>query len=485
MGSADLSNTVKKKAAPNAGKKTQKEDNAALGMVADAASALTEYLDSKLSGKIGETGKLHKTVHVLLIERIQQNCETIYNYAENKITGQFTSAQLVQLLNSLGNQGENISVDAVQNRRKKSTDGVSPDYDNAFFIFKCFIKDNALKPNTVADVKLRLLVPENNLIRLANFKKEIHAYAVKEIICPQIIADFDKLFGETEMKESKTGAMAAIAKKISEGLSEVDTSAFSPEKMLEKILPGNVLETLTAGGFNISINSLLEMLETSALGFQFIENAENENYAFIREYENIDKETLPDEHYQMLIRYFTKNKIQDETMAYNEQYDKFLSEMGKLWNLIEIMYKDAKPIFKAFDYDDLLKKNKNRLNELLGSEAVLTKAIVKEQSLQNETEYGKDHIRAQFAMMQELMEKMQNNLIPAERKILSERIAQMEKKYSNFEDAVNPSQLQPGFFIDLDICTVKRRKTSLFLLSGVLKEFLDALPGFFTLPLKE
>jgi len=63
-------------------------------------------------------------------------------------------------------------------------------------------------------------------------------------------------------------------------------------------------------------------------------------------------------------------------------------------------------------------------------------------------------------------------LYPAERRIMEERLARLEKEYYRFDLMVNPRHLQPGLLIDVDLTSIKRKKTTLESVAYILNEFL-------------
>ena len=50
-------------------------------------------------------------------------------------------------------------------------------------------------------------------------------------------------------------------------------------------------------GFSTAVNTITAILDTSRMGYQFVENNKNARQLVIREYEDENKEHLPDENY--------------------------------------------------------------------------------------------------------------------------------------------------------------------------------------------
>ena len=62
---------------------------------------------------------------------------------------------------------------------------------------------------------------------------------------------------------------------------------------------------------------------------------------------------------------------------------------------------------------------------------------------------------------------------------LENRLDRLEKEYSRLDFMVNPHQIMEGLFIDIDITTIKRKKTTLDSIAGILNEFLPCLFAVF------
>ena len=97
-------------------------------------------------------------------------------------------------------------------------------------------------------------------------------------------------------------ATAYIAKE----LMEQDSKASAPRSIpttfdqlnirenLKKIID---IENISNRGYNTAINSITSILDTSKMGYQYIENLKNARELVLREYEDTDDAHLPDERY--------------------------------------------------------------------------------------------------------------------------------------------------------------------------------------------
>jgi len=73
------------------------------------------------------------------------------------------------------------------------------------------------------------------------------------------------------------------------------------------------------------------------------------------------------------------------------------------------------------------------------------------------------------------MKKMYDYLYPVERRVMEDRLSQLEREYFRFDYMINPYHLQPGLLLDVDITSIKRKKATLDAFSNVLNEFLHGV----------
>jgi len=58
---------------------------------------------------------------------------------------------------------------------------------------------------------------------------------------------------------------------------------------------------------------------------------------------------------------------------------------------------------------------------------------------------------------------------------MEERLAFLEKEFFRFDYMINPYHIQPGILLDVDICSIKRKKATLDGMANVLNEFLHGV----------
>jgi hypothetical protein len=272
---------------------------------------------------------------------------------------------------------------------------------------------------------------------------------------------------------------------------EIDPENFDALNVRENIKKIVDIENIRNRGFNTAINSITSILDTSKMGYQFIENLKNGREVQIREYEDTDLANLPDERYQIKMRYFDNAQLIEDRKAYDVQIKSFENEIQHIWDLLEVIYQDGKPMFKVTDFDDLAKKNKGRIKKVVKDKsgepmyediAKVWDEVSFVRSAETDVEkynrtyiYEKDRIRARIILMRNKMKKMYDYLYPIERRVMEDRLDFLERKYYLFEYMINPYHLQPGLLLDVDITSIKRKKATLDAMANVLNEFLSGV----------
>jgi len=410
--------------------------------------------------------------------------------------------------------------------RQKTDTGAFVRGENAYSIVKCAFKDNQVKPKTVTDVKLSVNILDSELISPIFHYQVTVGYLVKDLIAKHIIDSIDKMieqvkeerlnqgqeeFSDSEIIFAKLGKIEtfteddtenpkskrygyiakALMERISDLRAEIDPESFDALNVRENFKKIVDIENIRNRGFNTAINSITSILDTSKMGYQYIENLKNCREVIIREYEDTDGSHLPDERYQIKMRYFDNAQLIEDRKAYDVQLKSFETEIQHLWDVLEVIYQDKKNSFKVEDYDDLAKKNKPRIQKLLKEksgepmyediakvwdEISFVKAAETDVEKYNRTYvYEKDRIRTRIIRMRDRMKRMYDFLYPIERRVMEERLAWLEKEYFRFDYMINPYHLQPGLLLDVDITSIKRKKVTLDAMANVLNEFLSGV----------
>ena len=278
--------------------------------------------------------------------------------------------------------------------------------------------------------------------------------------------------------------------RINDLRAEIDPATFDALNVRENIKKIIDIENIRNRGFNTAINSITSILDTSKMGYQFIENLKNCREVMIREYEDTDVAHLPDERYQIKMRYFDNAQLIEDRKAYDVQLKSFETEIQHLWDLLEVIYQGKKSAFRVNDFDDLAKRNRNRIKKSKDkSGEPLYEDIAKvwdeisfvppaetEVEKSNRTYYyEKDRLRTRIIRMRERMKQMYDYLYPIERRVMEDRLSWLEREYFRFDYMINPYHLQPGLLLDVDITSIKRKKATLDAMANVLNEFLHGV----------
>jgi len=410
--------------------------------------------------------------------------------------------------------------------RQKTDTGAFVRGENAYSIVKCAFKDNLIKPKTVTDVKLSVNILESELISPIFHYQVTVEYLVKDLIAKHIIDSIDKLVeevkddrinqGEEELSDSevifskvnrvdnftdddtenvKAKRYSYIAKtlmeKVSDLRAEIDPESYDALNVRESIKKIIDIENIRNRGFNTAINSITSILDTSRMGYQYIENLKNARELVIREYEDSDIANLPDERYQIKMRFFDNAQLIEDRKAYDVQIKSFETEVQHLWDVLEVIYQKDWKKSGINDFEDLSAKNKVRIKSLIKDksgeplyedtakvwdEISFVKPVETEVEKSNRTYiFEKDRIRTKIIRMRNRMTKMYDFQYPAERRVMEERLNWLEKEYFRYEYMINPYHLQPGLLLDVDITSIKRKKITLDAMANVLNEFLHGV----------
>jgi hypothetical protein len=410
--------------------------------------------------------------------------------------------------------------------RQKTDTGAFVRGENAYSIVKCAFKDNLVKPKTVSDVKLSVNILDSELISPIFHYQVTVEYLIKDLLGKHIVDSIDHTiegikdervdqgleelsdseiifnkigqvenFTDDKVDDPKSRRYSIVAKAIMEKINdlraEIDPESFDQLNIRENIKKIVDIENIRNRGFNTAINSITSILDTSKMGYQYIENLKNAREVIIREYEDTDAANLPDERYQIKLRYFDNAQLGEDRKAYDIQMKSFETEVQHIWDILEVIYQDSKKSFKVNDFEDLAKKNKPRVRKLIKEksgeplyedidkvwdEISFIPPVETEVERSNRTYiYEKDRIRQRIILMRNKMKTMYDYLYPIERRVMEDRLSFLEREYYRFEYSINPYHLQPGLLLDVDITSIKRKKATLDAMANVLNEFLHGV----------
>jgi len=407
--------------------------------------------------------------------------------------------------------------------RQKTDVGAFIRGENAYSIVKCSFKDNPNKPKTVTDVKLSVNILDSELISPIFHYQVTVEFLIKDMISKNILDLIDKEIeklkdqvvdeGKEEMSDpellfekmkrverftsdDKDDARSkrysffakALMDKI-EGLrAEIDPEEYDPVNIRENLKRIIDIENIRNRGFNTAINSITSILDTSKMGYQHVENLKNARELVLREYEDTDYDHLPDERYAIRLKYYDQAQLQEERKAYDVQAKTFEIELLHLWDVLEMVYEDAKFMKGVVDFNDLAKKMKGKIKrrikartgdpmyediEKSWSEVTFVKSGDTDVERMNRTYIAeKDEIKRRVILMRDKLQRLFGFRYPIQRRVIEERLVFLEKQFLAFEYLINPYHIQPGLMLDVNITSIKRKKATLDGMANVLNEFL-------------
>ncbi|OHD12489.1 MAG: cytochrome C oxidase subunit II [Spirochaetes bacterium GWB1_48_6] len=410
--------------------------------------------------------------------------------------------------------------------RQKTDVGAFIRGENAYSIVKCSFKDNLYKPKTVCDVKLSVNILDSELISPIFHYQVTVEYLIKELLAKHIIDQIDKEIdkwkdslldsGADEPSDSeiifekfkkvksytddgkddpRSSRYSVVGKDLLDRLSglraEIDPSEFDQLNVRENLKRIIDIENIRNRGYNTSVNSITSILDTSKMGYQFIENLKNARELIIKEYEESDDSKLPDERYKIRLRYYDNAQLINERNSYDAQVKQFELEVDHLWDVLEMVYEDTKFMKRVTDFKDLGSVYKNKIRKKIKDktgdvlyenadkvwdEITFINASETDVEKMNRTYvYEKGKLKKRIILMKDKLQLMYAYRFPIERRVMEERLTFLETEFNRFEYMINPYHIQPGLLLDIDITSIKRKKSTLDGMAGVLNEFLHGV----------
>jgi len=390
--------------------------------------------------------------------------------------------------------------------------------ENAYAIVKCAFKNNILKPETVVDIKLAINVLDSELlIPIYHYQRPIQDL-LKETISLHIHDQIDKKIEELNFnrvdegqEELNQGEVLSeklneldnflslnddkedenskrydfVAKKFFDSLELIDTEDenASVRNHVEQIIDD---ENIRNKGFNKVVNSLTTILDSSKLGYQFIDNYKNARVCVVREYASIIKQELPDETFGLRLSYFSAEQLEGLRRSYDLQAEELKDEVEKVGKVIEKVqteyniqkgirtYRDvSKEVLGQAKSKGFFSKSEtpNGNDDHLWYEISFLKQSENGKSDKTYIDYNND-LKKKIQLMYKKLVNIFTNQYPPQRRILDKRIKFLEDAFQKFSTQINPHHTQQGLILEVDITSVKRKKTTMNSMSNVLNEFL-------------
>ncbi|MBN1697838.1 MAG: cytochrome C oxidase subunit II [Spirochaetales bacterium] len=410
--------------------------------------------------------------------------------------------------------------------RQKTDVGAFIRGENAYSIVKCAFKDNIHKPKTVTDVKLSVNILDAELISPIFHYQVTVEYLIKDLLSNYIIDKIDKEIekykdelvdeGKEEMSDAqvifermrrveehtgddkenpKSKRYFMFSKQLMErveGLrAEIPPEEFDALNIRENLKKIIDIENIRNRGFNTAINSITSILDTSKMGYQYVENLKNARELILREYEDTNSNALPDERFNIRMKYYDNAQLIEERRAYDVQIKSFEIEVQHIWDVLEMIYEDSKFLKGIVDFNDLAKKTKNKIRnkikaktgdplyediDKMWDEITFIKPSDTDVERMNRTYiFEKSKMKKRLLLMNKKLSDMYGYSYPKKRRVMEERLQYLESEFQMFDYMINPYHVQPGLLLDVDITSIKKKKATLDGMANVLNEFLHGV----------
>ncbi|OHD62978.1 MAG: cytochrome C oxidase subunit II [Spirochaetes bacterium GWF1_41_5] len=474
---------------------------------------------------------------------------------EAKVLAKYTPKEIADLLDQVGgadrfNTGEveksivNIyghlqghvqrEMNDIENKtnallRQKSDIGAFIRGQNSYSVIKCAFKDNIKKPKTVSDVKLSINILDAELISPIFHYQATVEYLIKDqiskVVIERIDQEIEKLkdqyMGEDKGEQTEGEIMIEKINRVTnytsddaedpasrrytffakhlmdkiEGLrAEINPKDFDSLNIRENVKKIVDDENIRNRGFNTVVNSICALLDSSKMGYQYLENMKNGREVLVREYEDTDITQLPDERYQIRLKYYDQAQILSERKAYDHQMIEFQKEIMHVEDVTRCVLDSRKKHFIINDFADLSRKTLSwrRRNKKEGEPLYEEQPKVWDEVqfiLPEETEVEKNNrtynaekvnLKRRLAECKIMLAKTYKFDYPKQRILLEERILFLQQRFDEFDYAINPYHIQPGIILDIDIASIKRKKFTLEMMANVLNEFLSSVSKGFS-----
>ena len=408
--------------------------------------------------------------------------------------------------------------------------------ENAYSVVKCSFRDSYRKPDTVRDIKLAINVLDSELISPIVPHQMLTEHLIKTVIADHIQAMVEREVNEINQQLTLEGRPAPTD---SEGLfekmkavenytddeqsenskryqffsrtlldriegigAEVAKIDFDPLSVRESISKFIGDEKLRTRGWYTAINSITSILDTSRMGYQHIHNFKNARHLQVREYQETDIARLPDERYEIDLKYYDPRQIQEEKIAYSAQLVEFRREIMRLWNVVEQIYQEEKSNRNIKDWDSLLESTveRNKPEKRRGwfqpageiaeeqeeeikawNEVTFVQRRLTSLEEMNQTNiHIVDDFKRRFAIMRERLAQIFELNYPDHRVIVEQRLNYLEDQFLQFMSKVNPFHVQPGLLLEVTITSIKRGQITIKGMANVLNEYLLGISKGFT-----
>ena len=397
--------------------------------------------------------------------------------------------------------------------------------NNSYGLVQATIRDNYKKPGEVMDIKLSINVLNSELIsgiypyqiQAEKLIKTMVAQHIQKLVdkeIDEINAQLDKedseslspeeaviekikhvenYLGEGGLKKNKQLISTELLERFRNIQSEINRNDDGYDPLIFSSGVYNMFENeaLLNRGWNTAVNSITTILDNSKMGYQQIENYKLARHLIIREYEENNPSLLPDERFEIEMRYLDTMQLREYQSAYTAQLLEFQREVTRLQEVVEEVYKEEKKIQNVRDWDDVVRDTIGRFQPVRGHSAkvrnwdeitfVRRKLSKMEEIHRTYEEFTRD-FTVRFRYLKKRLEDIFERRHPEQREILEQRINFLENAFVQFSEEANPYQIQPGLLIELRITSIKRRRVTVRTMGDVLNQFFSGLSIGFSDP---
>lgn len=417
--------------------------------------------------------------------------------------------------------------------REKTDVGAFIRGENSYAIEKCTFRDNPKRPKTVMDLKLSISILDSELIsRIYHYQvpvtsiiKDVVAKNIHELIDTEIqelnqqlkrdnkeeMSDSNRIFEKLRIMDKYISDDNAtdskryqfVAKKFLDAVegiqAEIDSKDYDALGIRENIKKIIDNENIRNRGFNTAVNTITTILDDSKMGYQFIENFKNARECVIREYEEEEVSKLPDERYNLRIVYYDQKQLKALRQAYSSQISEIYREVMHLWDVCHGVYTKNLDEIKLDNWETLSNKmlNPEIKTGFFGSKKKVAVEIETDKPIWNEinfippedtivsksnpTEEAKlEEIDSRFILIKEKLDNVYQDSNDETRDVLETRLAFLREQFNEFTHQINPYHVQPGLLLDIDIVSIKKKKTTMMNMANVINEFLSSVSRGFS-----
>ena len=407
---------------------------------------------------------------------------------------------------------------------------------NTYAVVKCSFRDNYKKPDKVVDIKLAINILDSELISPIVSHQLLGEHLIKEVIAGHIQTLIQREIDEINQQlaaESRPelSPNEAVLEKIKavENYTEDDDSDTSkryqllPRVFLDRIrgISGEIEQTdfdvlgvkegifqllesegIRTRGWHTAINSITGILDNGRMGYQYVQNFKNSRHLVIREYEEADLSRVPDEQFEIVLKYYDARQIQEEKVAYSTQLYEFRREVMRLWDVAEEVYLEERERNNRQDWDLLLDATiyRDRPSKQRGwfrGDGSANGDEEEQERAWNEITFVRRKLTTLEAMNQTYEQEIQEYKIrltrirgrlketfgiqfPDHRLVLEQRLNFLENEFLEFMARVNPYHVQPGLLLEMNVTSIKRKRITILGMSNLLNEFLLQVSKGFT-----